>query len=187
MKFIRGPNDFASELNGGRGCHAHRVLRGPNRLDVGVRFERLEPEIRVSNSRKNEFSLPLDLELPLKFLGSVFLRESPEISIPSGMQLNLADVHAAVLRVPHPRRKKNSSRLVKTVDASVGRKGTFKGGVLSWGTTIVLAAGVTEAINFQDADSGNAAATGDFVLTAEEVNPVISELEVLPYFSDRAA
>jgi hypothetical protein len=155
MKFIRGPNDFASELNGGRGCHAHRVLRGPNRLDVGVRFERLEPEIRVSNSRKNEFSLPLDLELPLKFLGSVFLRESPEISIPSGMQLNLADVHAAVLRVPHPRRKKQLLPL--------------------------------EAINFQDADSGNAAATGDFVLTAEEVNPVISELEVLPYFSDRAA
>jgi hypothetical protein len=77
---------------------------------------------------------------------------------------------------------------VKTVDASVGRKGTFKGGVLSYGvprgdsitmagTTIAPAAGVAEIINFQDADSGNVATTGDFVLTAEEVNPVISELE----------
>ncbi len=77
---------------------------------------------------------------------------------------------------------------VKTVDASVGRKGTFKGGVLSYGvprgdpitmagTTIAPAAGVAEAINVQDADSGNVATTGDFVLTAEEVNPVISELE----------
>ena len=39
------------------------------------------------------------------------------------------------------------------------------------------AAGVAEAINVQAADSGNVATTGDFVLTAEEVNPVISELQ----------
>src|SRR5713226_6475553 len=77
---------------------------------------------------------------------------------------------------------------VKTVEDSVTRKGTFKGGVLSYGVprgdtitlagaTIAPAAGVAEAINFQAADSGNIATTGDFVLTAEEVNPVISELE----------
>jgi hypothetical protein len=76
---------------------------------------------------------------------------------------------------------------VKTVEDSVGRKGTFKGGVLSYGVpradsitaagmTIAPAAGVAEAINFQAADSGQVATTGDFVLTAEEVNPVISEL-----------
>jgi hypothetical protein len=77
---------------------------------------------------------------------------------------------------------------VKTVEDRVGRKGIFKGGVLSYGVprsdsialsgmTIAPAAGVAEAINFQAADSGNVATTGDFVLTAEEVNPVISELE----------
>jgi len=77
---------------------------------------------------------------------------------------------------------------VKKVEDSVGRKGTFKGGVLSYGvprsdsitlggTTISPAAGVAEAINFQAADTGNVATTGDFVLTAEEVNPVISELQ----------
>src|ERR1700719_1035543 len=77
---------------------------------------------------------------------------------------------------------------VKTVEDAVGRKGTFKGGVLSYGVprseTITMAgmpippaAGVAEAINFQAADSGNVATTGDFVLTAEEVNPVISELQ----------
>jgi hypothetical protein len=43
--------------------------------------------------------------------------------------------------------------------------------------TIAPTAGVAEAINFQAADGGNVATTGDFVLTAEEVNPVISELE----------
>jgi len=77
---------------------------------------------------------------------------------------------------------------VKDVEDSVGRKGTFKSGVLSYGVpradavavgsmTIPPAAGVAEAINFQAADSGMVATTGDFVLTAEEVNPVLSELQ----------
>ena len=76
----------------------------------------------------------------------------------------------------------------KTVEDAVGRKGTYKGGVLSYGVprsdtitmagmTITPAAGVGEAINFQAADSGNVATTGDFVLTADEVNAVISALQ----------
>src|ERR1700676_1650959 len=77
---------------------------------------------------------------------------------------------------------------VKAVEDSVGRKGTFKGGVLSYGVprgesvmmdgmTIAPAAGVAEAFNFQAADAGNVATTGDFVLTAAEVNPVGAELQ----------
>ena len=77
---------------------------------------------------------------------------------------------------------------VKDVEDSVGRKGTFRGGVLSFGVpradsivvagmTIPPAAGVAEAINFQEAGPGTMATTGDFVLTAEEVNPVLSELQ----------
>jgi hypothetical protein len=77
---------------------------------------------------------------------------------------------------------------VKTVEDSVGRKGTLTGGVLSFGvpradtitvagTAIAPTAGVAESINFQAAGSGNVATTGDFVLIAEEVNPVISELQ----------
>ena len=77
---------------------------------------------------------------------------------------------------------------VKGVEDSVGRKGSFKGGVLSYGVpradtitvagmAIAPAAGVAESINFQAADSGKVATTGDFVLTADEVNPVISELQ----------
>jgi hypothetical protein len=77
---------------------------------------------------------------------------------------------------------------VKAVEDSVGRKGTFKGGVLSYGVPrgepvtiggmiVEPAAGVAEAINFQSADSGTVATTGDFVLTAEQVNPVIAELQ----------
>ena len=77
---------------------------------------------------------------------------------------------------------------VTMVEESLGRKGTLKGGVLSYGVPradsvtmggmiIVPAAGVAEAINFQAAEAGSVATTGDFVLTAEEVNPVISALE----------
>ena len=76
---------------------------------------------------------------------------------------------------------------VKSVEDSVGRKGTFKGGVLSYGIaradeitmngmTIPPAAGVAQAINFQEAGTGKVATTGDFELTASEVNPVIVEL-----------
>jgi hypothetical protein len=77
---------------------------------------------------------------------------------------------------------------VKTVEDAVARRGTFKGGVLSYAVprsdtvtmgemTIVPTAGIGEAINFQAADSGNVATTGDFVLTADAVNQVLSELQ----------
>ena len=77
---------------------------------------------------------------------------------------------------------------VKIVEDTLGRKGNFKGGVLSYGVprqqalsmdgmNLVPAQGVAESINFQEADAGRVATTGDFVLTAGEVNPVISALE----------
>src|SRR6266404_6541426 len=77
---------------------------------------------------------------------------------------------------------------VKTIEDTLGAKGRFAGGVLSFGIpraaaitdhgmTLSGAQGVAQAINFQEAGSGKVATTGDFVLTAEEVNPVISALE----------
>jgi hypothetical protein len=77
---------------------------------------------------------------------------------------------------------------VKTIEDTLGTKGRFAGGVLSFGIpragaitdhamTLTTPQGVAEAINFQEAGAGKVATTGDFVLTAEEVNPVISALE----------
>ena len=77
---------------------------------------------------------------------------------------------------------------VKTIEDIVGTIGRFAGGVLSFGIpraaaitdhgmTLTGAQGVAEAINFQEAGAGTVATTGDFVLIAEEVNPVISALE----------
>lgn len=77
---------------------------------------------------------------------------------------------------------------VKTVNETIGRQGTVRGGVLSFGLarseaiteggmTLTSPQGVAESINFQETEAGKVATTGDFVLTAEEVNPVISALE----------
>src|SRR5262249_4159963 len=68
-----------------------------------------------------------------------------------------------------------------------GRKGTLAGRVLQVGVPrtakieedgmeIPASAGMATALNFQVVD-GRVATTGDFVLVAEEVNPVIHELE----------
>lgn len=77
---------------------------------------------------------------------------------------------------------------VKTIEDTLGAKGRWAGGVLSFGIpraetiteggmTLTGAQGVAESINFQEAGPGKVATTGDFVLTAGEVNAVISALE----------
>ena len=77
---------------------------------------------------------------------------------------------------------------VKTIEGIIGVQGRFGGGVLSFGIpraepitdhgmTLSPAQGVAEAINFQETGTGKVATSGDFVLTEEEINPVISALE----------
>ena len=76
---------------------------------------------------------------------------------------------------------------VQTMNTTLGAQGKWAGGVLSFGIpranpiaedgmTLVGAQGVAESINFQEAGRGKVATTGDFVLIAHEVNPVISAL-----------
>ena len=75
----------------------------------------------------------------------------------------------------------------KRVEDLLGLSGQVNGGVLQFSepraevitdhaTIIPAAMGVATAINFQPTDSGRAAITGDFVLLAKEVNPVIKAL-----------
>jgi len=69
----------------------------------------------------------------------------------------------------------------------LGRTGTERGGVLSisiprpeqitmMGAPMPPAMGMATAFNFQAAGSGNVAATGDFVMTGDEVNPIARAL-----------
>jgi len=100
----------------------------------------------------------------------------------------LAESNTPLDKPTPPAPAAESPVFVKTIEDSLGTKGRFAGGVLSFGIpragaitdhgmTLTTAQGVAEAINFQEAGAGKVATTGDFVLTAEEVNPVISALE----------
>ena len=73
------------------------------------------------------------------------------------------------------------------IDNILGAKGKAVGGVYQFGIPraetvkdggmdIPVAMGSGEAINFQPTGNGRAAITGDFVLTAAEVNPVLRAL-----------
>ncbi len=73
------------------------------------------------------------------------------------------------------------------VDQAIGAKGKTNGGVLQYSFSrkepihdgdmaLPPAMGTATAINFQPAGQGRAAITGDFVLIASEVNPVIKAL-----------
>ena len=73
------------------------------------------------------------------------------------------------------------------LDAAIGVKGKVNGGVYQFsvprkelitedGMSVPPAMGTAIVINFQPTDGGKAAITGDFVVTAEEVNPMIRAL-----------
>jgi hypothetical protein len=73
------------------------------------------------------------------------------------------------------------------IQQTLGLKGTVKGGVLAlskprpepiamMGVTLSPAMGMATSINVQAAGAEKVAATGDFVLAGDEVNPVISAL-----------
>lgn len=76
---------------------------------------------------------------------------------------------------------------VAAIDRALGAEGKVNGGVLQYsfprkdqisagGMAVPPAMGAATAVNFQPAGSGRAATTGDFVLIASEVNPVIKTL-----------
>jgi hypothetical protein len=73
------------------------------------------------------------------------------------------------------------------IDSTLGAKGRANGGVYQVGIAraetikddgmdVPVAMGSAESINFQPTGNGRAAITGDFVLTAAEVNPVLRAL-----------
>ena len=73
------------------------------------------------------------------------------------------------------------------IDAAMGAKGTANGGVYQFGIPrrqpateggmqVTTALGGANAINFQPTGGGKAAITGDFLVTGDEVNPLIRAL-----------
>jgi len=75
----------------------------------------------------------------------------------------------------------------KAVEEALGRSGKVNGGILQFGApraesitenamVVPPAMGIATAINFQPTGAAKAAITGDFVLLAKEVNPVMKAL-----------
>jgi hypothetical protein len=80
-----------------------------------------------------------------------------------------------------------SDPVVATIEQSLGYKGKMNGGVYQvsvpraetiedGGMKVPSSMGTAIAINFQPTGGGKAAIAGDFVLTTEEVNPVLRTL-----------
>jgi hypothetical protein len=106
-------------------------------------------------------------------------------SVRAALAVSKTPLGAPAAPVPAPA---SPPAFVKTIEDTLGHKGRLNGGVLAFGIPraeaiteggMILTApqGVAESINFQETTSGQVATTGDFVLKAEEVNPVISALE----------
>jgi hypothetical protein len=106
-----------------------------------------------------------------------------------GLALSKTPLQAAAAASPAPAAAPAGASDLDTaaIDQAIGRKGKDNGGVYSFsvprakpvrdeGMEMPDAMGAATGINFQSTDGGKAAITGDFVLTANEVNPVIQAL-----------
>jgi uncharacterized protein DUF1259 len=88
------------------------------------------------------------------------------------------------LGVPSPSAPEAAPWFKQPVEQVLGRTGTVAGGVLgfsvrravdetSGGMTLPPSMGMVEGMSFQDAGNNRIAATGDFAVTEDEVNPVL--------------
>ncbi|MCK6259531.1 DUF1259 domain-containing protein [Fictibacillus sp. KIGAM418] len=103
-------------------------------------------------------------------------------AISSGLQLTTISKNTAVKSASFPIDKQKLDKILR-------HKGTVSNGVyhvsiprlekiMENGMEIPPAMGVATSINFQPTQNGKAAITGDFVLTATEVNPVVRALRM---------
>ena len=117
-----------------------------------------------------------------------YMGHGKAVALAKSLRAALAESNTPLDKPAPPTAATEPPAFLKTIEDTVGTKGRFAGGVLSFGIpragaitdhemTLTTPQGVAEAINFQEAGTGKVATTGDFVLTAEEINPVISALE----------
>lgn len=117
-----------------------------------------------------------------------YMGHGQAVEIAKSLRAALAESHTPLGKpTPPSAQLAGPPAFVKTIDDILGTKANWAGGVLAFGIpraepisddgmTLNGPQGVAESINFQEAGSGKIATTGDFVLTADEVNPVISAL-----------
>lgn len=115
-----------------------------------------------------------------------FWGRGPADRLASSLKAALA-ITATPTPAPAPAGPSQDVEGAELIQQVLGLKGAVKGGVLSlakprpepitmMGVALPPAMGMATSMNFQSAGGGKVAATGDFVLLGDEVNPVISAL-----------
>jgi hypothetical protein len=142
----------------------------------------------------------LDSGIEVSALHNHLLNETPRVMYMHihgrGDAAHLASsIHAALALTktppaqpaPAPGSNQNPGLDTKQLDAAIGYSGKDNNGVYQFsipraekitdgGMPVPNSMGIATGINFQPTGNGKAAITGDFVLTAKEVNPVIKAL-----------
>jgi Domain of Unknown Function (DUF1259) len=109
------------------------------------------------------------------------------VKLAAALRTALAESKTPLVAAPTPIEPPEIDFDTAAVDQALGAKGTNNGGVYQYsipraepvtdgGIEIPAAMGSANAINFQATGGGKAAITGDFVLIAKEVNPVLKAL-----------
>lgn len=109
------------------------------------------------------------------------------VSLAKGLRLALEKTKTPLTAGPAAKPSARDEKIYETVQTVLGRKGAMAGRVLQLGVPRAAAIresgieippsmGMANAVNFQ-AVGPRVATTGDFVLVADEVNPVIRELQ----------
>ena len=109
------------------------------------------------------------------------------VKLAAALHTALAESKTPLVAAPTPIEPPEIDFDTFAVDQALGAKGTNNGGVYQFsisraepvtdgGMEIPAAMGSANAINFQATGGGKAAITGDFVLIAKEVNPVLKAL-----------
>ncbi len=109
------------------------------------------------------------------------------VKLAAALHTALAESKTPLVAAPTPIEPPEIDFDTAAVDQVLGAKGTNNGGVYQFsisraepvtdgGMEIPAAMGSANAINFQATGGGKAAITGDFVLIAKEVNPVLKAL-----------
>ncbi|HYU70302.1 MAG TPA: DUF1259 domain-containing protein [Burkholderiales bacterium] len=117
-----------------------------------------------------------------------FYGRGDPVELAAALRAGLAESKTPLAAAPAPAGSAPPLDLdTAAIDQTLGAKGTVNGGVYAFnipraetimedGTSIPIGMGSGIVINFQPTGSGKAAITGDFVLIASEVNPVLKTL-----------
>ncbi len=113
--------------------------------------------------------------------------QGPEATLATALKAALATTKTPLTAAPATTTQPDPGFDADAMQKAIGKTGTVRGGVLAisvprpekimmMGIELPPAMGMATAINVQSAGGGKVAATGDFVMTDDEVNPIAKAL-----------